>query len=616
MRTFEFVRGRHLEGEGDVNGAIDAYRRAAQIDPASAEIEAELAGLYARQNRAEDAVAAAEAALKIDGDNAEAHWVLGTVYAALAQENSDAQPQSSDALDKAILHLEKAQPARRYDLGTSMALGRLYLRKNDTAKAIEQFRAVAIEEPGAAEVRFLLAQAYEGAGRRDEAVSELRQVVAAEPRFWRAWATLGELLDKQRNFVDAANAYGRAAEQNRGSVELRLRQATALLNGDQVAAARTLLEGVVKDAPTDAGALYLQSEAERLAKNYDQAEAAARRVIALEPNQARGAYALALVFDARREHRKVIETLEPVVTSMASQGGARNLSPLYVRLGLAYQEVGEFDHAVQQFQRAKDASGGEPMFDLYIAQAWLAAKDPARTLDVLAEARKARPDDSRFARLEADALAAQGQIDRALALLREQVAQHGDRPEVHLALSALAAKEKRFDEATTALEAGARRFPTDVLFAFQRAALLEQQRRYDEAEQAFREVLKVDPLHAPTLNYFGYMLAERGVRLDEAVSLTERALQTDPWNGSYLDSLGWAHFKRGDLDAAHKYLSMAVDRLPLNSVVQDHWGDVLWKQGDRRGALDAWRSALAGDRESIDPDAISRKIDDARRQNP
>jgi tetratricopeptide (TPR) repeat protein len=187
---------------------------------------------------------------------------------------------------------------------------------------------------------------------------------------------------------------------------------------------------------------------------------------------------------------------------------------------------------------------------------------------------------------------------------------------LYLALSALAAKEKRFDEATTALTDGAQRFPSDVLFTFQRGALLEQQRRYDEAEQAFREVLKVDPLHGPTLNYLGYMLAERGVRLDEAVSLTQRAVDTDPWNGSYLDSLAWAYFKRGDFDAARKYLSMAVDRLPLNSVVQDHWGDLLWKEGDRNGAVGAWQRALDGDRESIDPAAITRKIEDAGRKNP
>ena len=95
---------------------------------------------------------------------------------------------------------------------------------------------------------------------------------------------------------------------------------------------------------------------------------------------------------------------------------------------------------------------------------------------------------------------------------------------------------------------------------FQRGALLEQQKKYAEAEQAFRSVLARDPLHAPTLNYLGYMLAERGDRLDEAIQLiTPGADRSIPYNGSYLDSLGWAWFKKGDAAKARGYLERAAD---------------------------------------------------------
>ena len=71
------------------------------------------------------------------------------------------------------------------------------------------------------------------------------------------------------------------------------------------------------------------------------------------------------------------------------------------------------------------------------------------------------------------------------------------------------------------------------------------------------------------------MLAERGERLDEAVSLVERALAIDPDNGSYLDSLGWALFKQKKVDQAEPLLRRAAEQAPNNSVVQDHFGDVL-----------------------------------------
>jgi tetratricopeptide (TPR) repeat protein len=109
------------------------------------------------------------------------------------------------------------------------------------------------------------------------------------------------------------------------------------------------------------------------------------------------------------------------------------------------------------------------------------------------------------------------------------------------------------------------------------------------------------------------MLADRGERLDEAIQLITRALEADPHNGSYLDSLGWAWFKKGDPVKARGYLQQAADQLPRNSVVQDHLGDVLLALGDRPGAAAAWERALAGDLDQVDVSTIRRKLDDARR---
>ena len=88
-------------------------------------------------------------------------------------------------------------------------------------------------------------------------------------------------------------------------------------------------------------------------------------------------------------------------------------------------------------------------------------------------------------------------------------------------------------------------FGDQVIYWFQRGAILERFHRRPEAKAAFRKALEVEPAHAPTLNYLGYMLVEDGGPMDEAVSLIEKALTEDPDNGSYLDSLGWAYFKQG-----------------------------------------------------------------------
>jgi tetratricopeptide (TPR) repeat protein len=140
----------------------------------------------------------------------------------------------------------------------------------------------------------------------------------------------------------------------------------------------------------------------------------------------------------------------------------------------------------------------------------------------------------------------------------------------------------------------------------------ERQKQYQQAEAAFREVIARDPDHAPALNYLGYMLADRGEKLSESVALIERALAIEPENGAYLDSLGWAHFKEGRYTVAEEYLRKAAERMVTNSVIQDHYGDVLFQLQRFDAAIAAWELALDGDRDSIVPGDIERKIRSAR----
>ena len=151
---------------------------------------------------------------------------------------------------------------------------------------------------------------------------------------------------------------------------------------------------------------------------------------------------------------------------------------------------------------------------------------------------------------------------------------------------------------------------------FEAGAVLERQQRFADAERKFREVLARDPLHAQALNYLGYMLADRGERLDEAIGYIKRALEVEPYNGAYLDSLGWAYFRQNKLDQAESYLRRAADQRVRDSAVQEHFGDVLFKLGRYDEAVGAWQRALKGDGEQVDPAVIDEKIRSAREKAP
>ncbi len=123
-------------------------------------------------------------------------------------------------------------------------------------------------------------------------------------------------------------------------------------------------------------------------------------------------------------------------------------------------------------------------------------------------------------------------------------------------------------------------------------SVYERQKKYDKAEEMFKKVLAGDPNSAVTLNYLGYMLADRGVRLEEALGYVRKAIQLDPQNGAYLDSLGWVYYKMGNYDLAEENLRKAAGKVGNDPTVQDHLGELYQKKGSLKQAIMHWERAL------------------------
>src|SRR5262249_37808922 len=113
-----------------------------------------------------------------------------------------------------------------------------------------------------------------------------------------------------------------------------------------------------------------------------------------------------------------------------------------------------------------------------------------------------------------------------------------------------------------------------------------------EAEALLRRSIEIDPANAPALNYLGYMLADRGMRLDEALSLVERALERDPDNGAYLDSLGWTYFKKGDFAEAERALDRARTEMANEPEIHEHLAELYFATGRVKEAMISWQKAL------------------------
>ena len=573
-----FMLGRTLEREGEIDEAIDAYRRAAELDPASSGVWAELAGLFARRNRPDEAIEAGNEALDRSPDDREAHRTLGLVYAARVESRET--PAQSD-VDLAMDHLAQARNPRSPDVMLSITLGRLYLSTGQPQPAVEVLTDMLDMAPQFADGQVLLARAHEALDQWDEAAAAYERAVLYSPR----------------------------------RARYRRRLADALANAGRTDRAIEVLRELVQLRPDDTNGWYRLAGLELDARNYDAAEAAARRVVELEPQDVRGAYLLSRALGGKRRYREMAEVLAPVVQRARASGvDSRQVAGLLQQLAFAQQNVGDFDDAVDSLTGALELAPSNFVFGLQVqlVQVHLDAGRPDEAGDLLAEARGSRRDNLALLRLEAQVLSARGSVGEAVAVLERARDRYEEEPIAHVALAGLYSRHDRVDEAVGVLRAAEERFPDNTLILFQLGAVFERGRRYDEAEGAFRRVLEHDPDDAQTLNYLGYMLAERGERLDESVDLIRRALELDPHNGAYLDSLGWAYYKQDELELAESPLRAASDQLPRNSVVQDHMGDLLFRFERYAEAIDAWERALAGDREGVDAAAVEAKIRDAR----
>jgi tetratricopeptide (TPR) repeat protein len=219
----------------------------------------------------------------------------------------------------------------------------------------------------------------------------------------------------------------------------------------------------------------------------------------------------------------------------------------------------------------------------------------------------------------ANALADAGKIDDAAAEIRARAKGKPDY-DTAIALAEIYQKGKRWAEESKALDQAESLANTDsekIGIYFRRGALLERSKKYDASEAQFRKVLELDPQNAETLNYLGYMLADRGLRLDEAQEMIKKALDQYPDNGAFLDSLAWVYYHQGKFDEAEGLLLRALQHMQ-DPTVHDHLGDVYLKLGKTKEAITQWQASLKafqqdtqGDTDPEEMASVNKKLEGA-----
>ena len=335
--------------------------------------------------------------------------------------------------------------------------------------------------------------------------------------------------------------------------------------------------------------------------------------IDMEPGDLEARFHRARLLHQEGEFDTALAGFQDITGSIGEQGGsftdreATIIALSYSQIGIIMLNSRDLDAATEAFGRALEITPDpRPEMFLLLGRAELRRGFPRAAERVIAEAMRKFPDHLDLRILEGEALIVKGERPKAKQLYRELLDENGHPAQGYVSVSEALLRQNLFQEAESFLEEGTLLHPANDQLYFARGAAMERLGRIGEAERFLVKAIGLNPNNAMALNYLGYMLADRGLKLDDSIAYIERALAMDPKNPAYLDSLGWALFKMARYEPAEEHLRAATRYDRFDSTIREHLGDLLHATGRPEEALREWEFALGNGPE--EPDRLNEKV--------
>jgi tetratricopeptide (TPR) repeat protein len=340
-------------------------------------------------------------------------------------------------------------------------------------------------------------------------------------------------------------------------------------------------------------------------------------------------YTEAQVYDNLGRLDEAEDTLKQLIAQSTSpdgkySGGAQTNRSLFLDLLASIQrQKNDTEGAIATYKQMADLGGEFPSRALdEEVDTYREAHQYAKALKISADAAQAAPTSHdaqlRYARQLADS----GKVDEAINLAKAQLNGSPEDIDVYFDLADIYARARRWKDAVVAYdktESLATRPDEKLRVYYARGDAENREKLYDQAEADFRKGLAIDSNFSSIQNDLGYMYAERGIKLDEAVAMLKKAVASDPSNYAFLDSLAWAYFKQGQYVLAEDFERKAVMRMSTDPTVLDHLGEIEAKNGKLQQAIVDWQKSLQEYAASLPPEAdpadvakVQRKLEGAR----
>jgi tetratricopeptide (TPR) repeat protein len=573
-------------------------------------------------------VVEAQSILTRDPDNLPARRLLARIYVRTLGDMTDTSGQR-DTLAHATEQYREILRLDPADNDAAIWLARLYRLQNEQDKAEAVLRALLAREPANENGVEQLTQLLLDEGKSQEAVSSLQAILQRAPTP-RLWELLGDAYNQIHDLPNAEQAYRQALEAQPDDINHHKELAQTLLSEEKFPEALEQYQRLSQMDAEDPDNYLRLAEIYRQLKQLDKAEQNVLLAKQRAPNSLEVTYYEASIYQDEGRLDDSIRVLSDAVTTVKTESEftpsrRRTLAILYQQLGQLYRETGNYTAAVNTFEEMLRLGAEEDRrARVMIIDTYRDARDISKALDAARKAADAYPKDRPIRISQALLFGENAQPDQAVSQLRALLDGSSTDFEIQLDIAQVYEESKRWADAEQAIHAAEKIQPDSSgkeMTGFLLGAIFERQKKFDQAEEEFRKVLDANPRNSSTLNYYGYMLADRGIRLDEATGFIKRALVDDPRNAAYQDSLGWAYFKQNKLDEAEELLRQAAARESHDPTILSHLGDVYAKMGKDslaeaqwQKSIDEWHRVLPADFEPAKMAEVEQKISALKRR--
>ena len=428
-------------------------------------------------------------------------------------------------------------------------IGGMYAAAGKPDQALRLFNRAIEQEPQRSEHYFAKGLLLANQKHYAEAESTIRSGIKVSPDSAVGYYYLGRISVEARDFDKATTHFEQAVTLN-AAFEPAYVALGSVYEAKQdrdkaIGIYRRYLQGV---NPRNREIRHHLIRLQVSAKQYDEALHELEGMLAEDPSDLDAQLRMGLVYGEQKNYSKAIQQLNQILTVRPAELKVRDY------LGYLYEETKDYPKAIEAYRHNLTLEPSYFEGHLHLGVLQYRLKQYADAIEHLREASRLNP----------------------------------KQPESYIVLGLSHFQSEQYEPSLQAFLEGIRYNPDNADLHFNAGTVYDKLNRFDDVVKSMQTTLTLDPHHADALNYLGYSYAERGVKIEEAITLTKQAVALRPTNGYYVDSLAWAFFKKGLLAEALTEMKRAVALVGDDPVIYEHLGEIFLKQqhlSDGREAL-------------------------------